>query len=68
MPFVFTLFGLFGGLVLDIYLILSGVKYFSFLIIIIFSIILNILFIVFVFNFILTENKISVYYLCLLLV
>ena len=57
MPFVFTLFGLFGGLVLDIYLILSGVKYFSFLIIIIFSIILNILFIVFVFNFIFNRKQ-----------
>ncbi len=56
-PFIFTLFGLFSVLVLDVYLIFEGIKYFSFPILIIFSIILNILFIIFVCNFIFNKKQ-----------
>lgn len=42
-PFIVILFILFGSLVVDLYLIFTGIKYFSILIIIIFSILLNVL-------------------------
>ncbi len=56
-PFIFLLIGLVAALVIDIYLLFKGVLYFSIPIIVIFSIIINILIIYFVFNIIFNRKN-----------
>lgn len=56
-PFIAIFFCLFGALVVDLYLIITGIKYFSIPIIIIFSILLNILAIEFIANIIFNKKN-----------